>query len=63
MKPTPLTDQQQADLNDKRSTHPRPLKPDKDVYLPNQPIWFTDDNSDECTPGYIDSNDTSPDSY
>ena len=63
MKPTPLTDQQKADLNDKRSTHLRPLKPDKDVYLPNQPIWFTDDNSDECTPGYIDSNDTSPDSY
>ena len=63
MKPTPLTDQQKADLNDKRSTHVRPLKPDKDVYLPNQPVWFTDDNSDECTPGYIDSNDTSPDSY
>ena len=47
MKPTPLTDQQKADLNDKRSMHIRPLKHDKNVYLPNQPIWFTDDNSDE----------------
>ena len=63
MKPTPLTDQQKADLNDKRSTHLRPLKHDKNVYIPNQPIWFTDDNSNEWAPGYIDSNDTSPDSY
>ena len=63
MKPTPLTDQQKADLNDKRSAHLKPLKHDKNVYLPNQPIWFTDDNSDEWKQGYIDSNDTSPDSY
>ena len=33
------------------------------VYLPDQPIWFTDDNSDEWKPSYIDTNDTSPDSY
>ena len=39
------------------------MKHDKNVYLPNQPIWFSDDNSDEWKPGYIDSNDTSPDSY
>ena len=63
MKPTLLTDQQKADLNDKRSMHIRPLKHDKNVYLPNQPIWFTDDNSDEWAPGYIDSVDTSPESY
>ena len=63
MKPTPLTNQQKADLNDKRSMHIRPLKHDKNIYLSNQPIWFTDDNSDEWAPGYIDSNDTSPDSY
>ena len=63
MKPAPLTDQQKADLNDKRSTHLRPWKHDKNIYIPNQPIWFTDDNSNEWAPGYIDSNDTSPDSY
>ena len=63
MKPTSLTDQQKADLNDKRSAHLKPLKHDQNVYLPNQPIWFTDDDSDEWKPGYIDSNDTSPDSY
>ena len=39
------------------------MKHDKNVYLPNQPIWFTDDNSDEWKPGYIDSSDLAPDSY
>ena len=47
MKPTPLTDQQKADLNGKRSAHLKPLKHGINVYLPNQPIRFTDDNSDE----------------
>ena len=63
MKPTPLTDQQKAYLNDKRSTHLKPLKHDKNVYLPNQRLCFTDDNLDDWAPGNIDSNDTSPDSY
>ena len=63
MKPTPLTDQHKADLNDKCSMHLRPLKHDRNIYIPNQPIWFTDHNSNEWAPGYIDSNDTSPDSY
>ena len=63
MKPTLLMDQQKAYLNDKRSAHLKPLKHDKKSYFPNQPIWFTDYNSDEGITGHIDSNDTSPDSY
>ena len=51
MKPTPLMDMQKANLNDKHSAHLKPLKHDKNVYLPNQPIWFTDDDSDEWKPG------------
>ena len=63
MKPAPLTDQQKADLNVKHSMHLRPLKHDKNIFIPNQPVWFTGDNSNEWAPGYIHSNDTSPDSY
>ena len=63
MKPTPLTDQQKANLIDKRSLHLKPLKRDKNFYLSNQPIRFRDDISDKWKPGYTDSNDTSPDSY
>ena len=33
------------------------------IYLPSQPIWFTDDSSDEWKPGYIESKDITPDSY
>ena len=31
--------------------------------MPNQPIWFSDDASDEWKPGYIESKDTNPHSY
>ncbi len=41
----------------------KPMKQDNYIYLPNQPIWFTDDDSDEWKLGYIESKDTSPDSY
>ena len=44
MTPAPLTDQQKTHLNDKRSAHRKPSKKDNNVYLPNQPIWFTDDS-------------------
>ena len=63
MIPVPLTDQQKTCLNEKRSAHLKPPKQDKNIYLPNQPIWFTDDSSDEWKPGYIESKDTTPDSY
>ena len=63
MKPTTLTVKQKADLIDKRSELLKPLKHDKNVYLHNQLIWFTNDNSDEWKPGFIDSSDISPASY
>eukprot|EP00794_Sanderia_malayensis_P018444 gene18444-20293_t len=31
--------------------------------MPIQPIWFTDDTSDEWKPGYIEARDIAPDSY
>jgi len=63
MTPAPLTDQQKTHLNNKRSAHLKPSKKDNKVYLPNQPIWFTDDSSDEWKTGHIESKDTLPDSY
>ncbi|KAL9972775.1 hypothetical protein ACROYT_G019144 [Oculina patagonica] len=66
MTPALLSDQQKSQLSKKRSAHLNKLKPikqDNYIYLLNQPIWLTDDDSDEWKPGYIESKDTSPDSY
>ena len=46
--PAPLTDQQKTHrLSDKHSAHLKSSKQDNNIYLPSQPIWFTDDSSDE----------------
>ena len=63
MTPAPLIDQQKTHLSDKRSPHLKSSKQDNNFYLPSQPIWFTDDSSDEWKPGYIESKDITPDSY
>ena len=63
MTPAPLIDQQKTHLSDKRSAHLKSSKQDNNFYLPSQPIWFTDDSSDEWKPGYIESKDVTPDSY
>ena len=63
MTPAPLTDQQKTHLNDKRSAHLKSSKQDNNIYLTSQPIWFTDDSSDEWKPGYIESKDITSDSY
>ncbi len=63
MIPVPLSDQQKINLNDKRSAHLKPSKHDRNIYLPNQPVWFTDDASEDWKPGYIESKDSAPDSY
>ena len=63
MRPAPLTDQQKIGLSNKRSAHLKSPKENKVSYMPNQPVWFTDDNSDEWKPGYIESKDQTPDSY
>ena len=63
MTPVPLTDQVKSGLSDKRSAHLESTKKAKVKYVPNQPVWFTDDVSDEWRPGYIESGDDTPDSY
>ena len=63
MTPAPLTDQQKTHLSDKCSAHLKSSKQDNNIYLPSQPIWFTDDSSAEWKPGYIESKDITPDSY
>ena len=61
--PAPLTDQQKTHLSDRRSAHLKSLKQDNNIYLSSQPIWFTDDSSDEWKPGYIESKDITTDLY
>ena len=63
MTPVPLTDQEKTHHSNKRSAHLKPPKQESNIYLPHQPMWFTDDSSDEWKPGYNESRDTSPDSY
>ena len=63
MRQAPLTDQQKIGLSNKRSVHLKSPKENKVSYMPNQPVWFTDDGSDEWKPGYIESKDQTPDSY
>ena len=62
MVPSPLLDRRKTDLNEKRSSHLKPSQTDVS-YLPSQPIWYTDDTSDEWKPGYMEARDSAPDSY
>ena len=58
-----LSDSQRQQLTDKRSQHlkePRNAGPE---FVPNQPIWFTEDGSAEWRAGYVDSRDVQPHSY
>ena len=63
MTPAPLTDQQKTSLSNKHSAQLKSSKQDSNIYLPSQPICFTDDSSDEWKPGYIEFKDTTPDLY
>ena len=60
--PTPLTDEDREKLSDKRGQHLRP-ESKKLEFIPSQPIWFTDDNSDEWQAGFIESKDVHPNSW
>ena len=63
MTPALLTDQQKTHLSDKRSAHLKSSKQDNNICLPSQPIWFTNDSSDEWKPGYIEPTNITTDSY
>ena len=62
-KPTILSDEQKTRLTEHRAAHLRPSKSSHDSYVPDQPIWFTEDGSPEWKPGYLESRDPQPDSY
>ena len=61
--PTQLDDLQKSQLAEKCAAHLKPAKNEKDEYVPNQPIWFTEDGTPEWRPGFIESHDPHPDSY
>lgn len=61
-RPTQLSDSVKIHLSDQRSAHLRKTNSNFE-YVPNQPIWFTEDGYAEWKPGFIDSKDPRPDSY
>ncbi len=54
--PSVMTDLQSAQLSDKRSQHLKPTTTAQQ-FVPNQPIWFTEDGTPEWKPGFIESKD------
>ena len=60
--PSYLDDEQKHKLAQKRSSHLKKGKVTED-YIPNQPIWYTEDGTTEWKQGHIESNDVHPDSY
>lgn len=60
--PSSLTDIEKTQLTAKRSQHLKPPSKEQQ-YHPGQPIWFTEDRTEEWKPGYIESKDIHPDSY
>ena len=60
---TILSDQQRADLTQKRSAHIKKTTRTEEDFMPSQAIWFTEDHTSEWKPGYVESKDLHPDSY
>ena len=60
--PSLLSDQQKEQLHTKRSAH---LKPGRDdiQYTPNQPVYFTDKDTEEWKEGTIHSHDVHPHAF
>ena len=58
-----LTDEQTENLAEKRAAHLKSPRNTKAKFVPNQPVWYTDDSSDTWKAGFIESFDTHPDSY
>jgi transposase InsO family protein len=61
--PSTMTDEQQQCLSHQRSAHLHRPQQERDEYIPNQPIWFTEDGCNEWKPGIIESRDPHPGSY
>ncbi len=60
--PSSLDELQKSQLAERCGAHLKPAK-NKQQYVLNQPIWFTEDGCAEWRPGYIESQDPHPDSY
>ena len=60
---TNLLDTQKQKLAEKRAAHLLQPKSTVDQYVPDQPVWYTEDGCPEWKPGYIESEDKLPDSY
>lgn len=61
--PTMLDDATKSQLMERRASHLRHSERKPDPFVPNDPIWFTEDGTAEWKPGFIDCRDPLPDSY
>ena len=62
-RPTTLSDEQKTRLCEKRAAHLPPSKMTRDDFTPEQPIWYTEDDTPEWKLGRIETRDPLPSSY
>ena len=62
VKPPQLQDDDKEKLHKKRSAHLKTTSKTKE-FMPGTPVWYTDPNSTEWKPGFVESKDETPDSY
>ncbi len=60
---TPLRLEEKVKLAQKRSAHLKIPAADNSSYVPNQPVWYTEDGSPDWKPGYLESKDHNPNSF
>ena len=61
--PTTLKDEEKQELHRRRAHHLKPQTREDRTFLPDEPIWYTEDHSKTWRPGFIDANDIHPRSY
>lgn len=60
---THITDEERVNLSKKRAAHLKAPSTTQERYSPEQLIWYTEDDSPDWKPGFIDCCDTHPYSY
>ena len=61
--PTTLKEEEKQELHRRRAHHLKPQAGGDKTFLPDEPIWYTEDHSKTWRPGFIDAKDIHPRSY
>ena len=59
---TKLSDEEKEKLAQRRAQHLKPQSIEK-TFIPDEPVWYTEDKSKTWSPGFIDAKDIHPRSY